>query len=319
MPPTKRRQPIDWDREAESLAKDVDATPEQVKTVFKMIKTAATVIVGGLLMWILVSPMYTIDQTEIGVVTRFGKTISTSGPGLHWKLPIVDSVHRLDLREQTNGEEMEVSIDRMPVKAKVSINWRVDATKAADFYGQYKTLKYFEENILDRMVRDSTKAIFPQYSVDGLLKSRTEAGQRIDALMDEKLKGYPVAILRAQIEDVGPPADYLNAVREKEKARERAAQEQYELERQKLQAERDVQAADAAKRANILKGEGEAQAIRLVGDAKAEAALKLGNALKSDPSIVQYKMMEQWNGTGPTYATSMNPQAWFSLPAPGGK
>lgn len=282
--------------------------------IFGAIKLAAAGVLGMFIIWVMVSPMYTIDQTQIGVVTRFGKTISTSGPGLHWKLPLVDTVHRLDLREQTNGEDMEVSIDRMPVKAKVSINWRVDATRAADFYGQYKTLKYFEENILDRMVRDSTKAVFPQYTVDGLLKARTEAGQRIDALMDEKLKGYPVSILRAQIEDVGPPEDYLNAVREKEKARERAAQEQYELERQKLQAERDVQAADAAKRAAILKGEGEAQAIRLVGEAKAEAATKLAEALKSDPALVQYKMMEQWNGVAPVYATSATPQAWFELP-----
>lgn len=295
----------------------LDEVKEKASGIFGLVKTAAVAIVGLFLMWIVVSPMYTIDQTEIGVVTRFGRTITTSGPGLHWKLPIIDTVHRLDTREQTNGEDMEVSIERMPVRAKVSINWRIDPTKADKFYGEYRSLKYFEENLLDRLLRDAAKAVFPQYTVDGLLKGRQEAGVKIDGLLDEKLKGYPVVVLRAQIEDVSPPVDYLNAVREKEKARERAAQELHELERAKLVSEREVQQADAEARAVLLRKKAEADGIKLVGDAKAAAARLLADAIAANPSIVNYKMMEQWNGVAPTYANSAAPQAWFTVPTPG--
>ena len=46
---------------------------------------------------VVLSSYYTVNQNEAGAVIRFGKLISTEDvqPGLHFKLPFIDSVHTI--------------------------------------------------------------------------------------------------------------------------------------------------------------------------------------------------------------------------------
>ncbi len=50
----------------------------------------STILIGVIILlvvWIVPSVVYTVDQKEVGVVTRFGEYVRTTPPGLQWKLP----------------------------------------------------------------------------------------------------------------------------------------------------------------------------------------------------------------------------------------
>src|SRR5215472_1307190 len=56
----------------------------------------------GLLFLLIISgSWYTIDQTQRGVLLRNGAFIEVEQPGLHFKLPIIESVYKIDIQTHT--------------------------------------------------------------------------------------------------------------------------------------------------------------------------------------------------------------------------
>ena len=44
---------------------------------------------------------YTVDQTERGVMLRYGAVIGTAQPGLGFKIPLIDSVEKVSVKTIT--------------------------------------------------------------------------------------------------------------------------------------------------------------------------------------------------------------------------
>tara|TARA_B100000029_G_scaffold128997_2_gene122538 strand:- start:407 stop:1366 length:960 start_codon:yes stop_codon:yes gene_type:complete len=73
----------------------------------------------ALILFLLYSSLYTVDANENGVVLRFGKYVDTTLPGLHFKLPIVDSVYKVKVDYQ-HKEEFGFRTIRSGVKTQYS-------------------------------------------------------------------------------------------------------------------------------------------------------------------------------------------------------
>ena len=52
------------------------------------------------LLVILFSASYTIDEGERGVILRLGKIVGEAGPGLHFKLPVINSIEKISVQIQ---------------------------------------------------------------------------------------------------------------------------------------------------------------------------------------------------------------------------
>ena len=62
--------------------------------------TLILIILGVLILFVLPSDMYTLDETEQAIITQFGRPVggAKTSPGLHFKLPIIQDVHLFDKR-----------------------------------------------------------------------------------------------------------------------------------------------------------------------------------------------------------------------------
>lgn len=75
------------------------------------------------------SSAYTVRETDVVIVTQFGRQVGTpvTSPGLHWKIPFIQSVHRIERRLL----EWDGPVSEMPTKDKTYISveafarWRV--------------------------------------------------------------------------------------------------------------------------------------------------------------------------------------------------
>ena len=56
-----------------------------------------------LLAWLTI---YTIEEGHVGIVKRFGKAISQVDPGIHLKIPFVDGIEKMEVRQRKNVEEL---------------------------------------------------------------------------------------------------------------------------------------------------------------------------------------------------------------------
>ena len=124
-------------------------------------KTIITVLVGIILVF---SSIYTVNEGHIGIVKRFSEAKEQVNPGLHFKIPLIDSVEEIEVRTRKNEEKMASSTkEQMPVTVSVSVNWTVDKAAALELFRQYGGLSQFENRILDPRFRSATKDVIPQF------------------------------------------------------------------------------------------------------------------------------------------------------------
>ena len=102
-----------------------------------------------------------------------------------------------------------------------------------------------------------------------------------------------------QIENIILPRKYINSIETKQTEKNLAAAEEHKLERQRLEALRAVNTADAQARGILKVAEAEAQSILLKGKAEAEAIEAKAKALKDNPLIVKLTEAQAWDGKLP--------------------
>jgi regulator of protease activity HflC (stomatin/prohibitin superfamily) len=262
------------------------------------VKTIISAVVGLIL---LMGSIYTVNEGHIGIVKRFSEAKEQVNPGLHFKVPFIDSVEEIEVRTRKNEEKMASSTkEQMPVTVSVSVNWTVDKTAALELFRQYGGLSQFESRILDPRFRSATKDVIPRFDAEKLIQDRASAIQAIEANLIEEMKDFPVTVDNIQIENIQLPAKYLTSIETKQTEKNLAAAEEHKLARQNLEAQRDVNTAKAKADGIKLVAIAEAESIRIKGLAEAEAITAKAKALGDNPLIVKLTEAQNWDGKLPT-------------------
>lgn len=224
------------------------------------------------------SSLYIVNETQRGIRLKFGEVVETDiKPGLHVKIPVYNTVRLFDTRLQTldGTPSRYLTGDRKGVIVDSFVQWKiVDVTR------------YYEATAGDEQV--SMRLIAPR--VDESL--RNEFGRRTlgeivseqrDELMSRPIEelnkalrdSMGVAILDIRVKQIDLPAEVSNSVYERmrterqREAREYRAQGQEQSERIRAAVDRgrEVILATAERDADILRGEGDAEATGIYAKA----------------------------------------------------
>lgn len=265
---------------------------------------------------VIVLSYYTIPEGHVGIVKRWGKAIAQVEPGLHFKVPFMDFVEQIEVRQRKNVEELAAATqNQLPITAKVSINWTVNVESAMALFIKYGGLTQFEDRILDPKLRSAAKAALSKFPADQLIRNRQAAVARIMENMVAELEGFPVTINSPQIENIVLPPVYAQAVLQKEQARENAEREKHNLERQRLEALQKVNTAEAEASAKRLAADAEAYKVLVEAKAEADAIRLVTEQLTQSPRYIELQRVKQWNGVLPRTALSGDAQVLLSLGA----
>lgn len=275
-------------------------------------KTGKITGVIAVLLGIVWMVFYTIDEGHVGIVKRFGEATTQVNPGLHLKVPFADSVEELEIRTRKNSETLKAStFEQMPVQAEVSVNWTVIRSEAFELYKNYGGLDQFENRILDPRLRSAAKDALARFKAEEIVQNRGKVIQKIEETLLSTMAEFPVKLDSAQIENLVLPAKYLQSIETKQTEKNLAAAEKHRLERQKLEAQREVNTAEAKRDAEKARADGsayaimteakaEAEAIRMKGLAEAEAMKEKADAIKASKVLVEYVKAQNWDGKMPT-------------------
>jgi regulator of protease activity HflC (stomatin/prohibitin superfamily) len=270
------------------------------------------IVIGLIVIATLWSALYTIDEGHVGIVKRFGEATTQVSPGLHYKIPIADTVNELEIRTRKNSEALKAStFEQMPVQVEVSVNWTVNRSEAFELYKNYGGLDQFENRILDPRLRSAAKDALARFKAEQIIQNRGQVISRIEDTLADAMGDFPVKLDSVQIENLVLPAKYLQSIETKQTEKNLAAAEKHRLERQKLEAQREVNTAEAQRDAEKARADGsayaitveaqaQAEAIRVKGIAEAETMQKKSNAIKNNKILVDYVKALQWNGQMPT-------------------
>ena len=225
----------------------------------------ALVIVAGAL-YVAYNAFYTVDESERAVVLRLGAFDSIQSPGLHWKIPFVDSiedkVNVTQIREHSLKASM-LTADENIVDVSMTVEYRAADPKAyaLNVRDPQSTISHAAESALRHVVGS---ALLEQVLTTGRDQVQTLVKERLQ----DYLNRYNVGIQLAQLKitDAAPPSAVQDAFDDVIKAREdqqRLINEAQAYANQIVpvaqgQAQRQLAEAEAYRQEVIAKAQGEA-------------------------------------------------------------
>jgi regulator of protease activity HflC (stomatin/prohibitin superfamily) len=235
---------------------------------------------------------YTVDQGERAVLLRWGQAVSVEGPGLHFKLPFIESVVKMSVREQKEEfKQQAYSQDQQPATVQVSVNYRLPDANVLDVYTRYGT--EYPSILIDTQLPRRMKEVFGLFSAQAMIQDRTKLGAEVEKSLEGALDNRGIQIVSVQVEDVSFSDAYETAV----ESRMRSVVAQYQAEAEKA---RRITNADAAAYEVKAAADAQAHAIAVKGQAEAQAIKARSDALQSNPNLVALTAAEKWNGILPT-------------------
>lgn len=251
------------------------------------------------------SSVYTVEEGHIGIVKRFSEAKEQVNPGLHYKVPFIDSVEEIEVRTRKNVEEMgSATSEQMPVTVTVSVNWTVEKEAGLDLFKKYGGLVQFENRILDPRFRSATKDAVPKFTAESMIQDRASVINMIEANLVDEMAGFPVQVDNIQIENISLPPKYLQSIETKQKAKNLADAEKFNLATQKLVAAQETNIAEAKAKGIDLVAAAEARSIEIKGTAEAAAIKAKAEALKGNNLIIKLTEAQNWDGALPQYMMS---------------
>ncbi|MGE5510998.1 MAG: protease modulator HflC [Bacteroidota bacterium] len=219
---------------------------------------------------------FIVHQNEQALVLEFGKPKRViQEPGLHWKIPIVETVDYFDKRI--------LDLDTQPLEVTASDQKRI----VVDAFARYKVvdpLKFYQTVRDERMVRSRLSPIVESAMrrvlggvtfQDVVRDKREDLMKRIARQVNEEGKDFGLEVVDVRIKRADLPEqnsksvfDRMRAERQREAAEFRA-QGAAEANRIKATADREatVIKAEATKKGELLRGEGDAERNRIFADA----------------------------------------------------
>lgn len=200
---------------------------------------------------LLLGTFVTIPAGYCGVLTTFGAASpNVLFPGLHVKLPFVQSVVQMNVQVQKNQiTEHAASLDLQDVEAAVATNWSIDPSDSSWIYQRVGMEEALNDRIIQPVVSNAIKAVVAHYNAEELVEKRDQVRQQIEDLIRNNLKPYHVnvAVDGVSITNFEFSPEYETAIENKQVAQQRAQQAEYELQQAKVEAERQIAQAQAQK------------------------------------------------------------------------
>jgi regulator of protease activity HflC (stomatin/prohibitin superfamily) len=191
-----------------------------------------------------------VQPYQKGVIERLGRYQRTVQPGLTLIIPFVDSIQKVDMREQVVDVPPQEVITKDNVVVTVDAIVYFEATdpvklvyNVADFY-----------NAATKLAQTNLRNVVGEMELDAALTSRDHINAKLREVLDDATDKWGVRVVRVEIKRIDPPADVTEAMHRQMKA-----------EREKRAAILD---ADGLRQAQVLKAEGEAEAVKRVADAE---------------------------------------------------
>jgi membrane protease subunit HflK len=249
---------------------------------------------------------YTVAPHEQAVVMRFGKFHEVAMPGLHFKLPLADTVLKVSTEEHSlrlpfgttetmpaSGSEDETLMlngDLNTAGVEWTVQWRV--TDPANFVFRFPgdDPDDFARQLVTTVARTVMNRLVGDYSFDEVIGGKRgdiahEARQATQAILDEFQCGITVPALQMQRvtppNEVKPAFDRVNsAIQEKQKLENEA-----EIERNRL-----LPQALAAKDRVIREAQGYADRRKAESQGEIEALLAKYHAYQKAPDVTRQRL-----------------------------
>lgn len=234
-----------------------------------------TLILGGVLaaLLILVNSFFVVDQRETALLFKFGEAQGQDyKAGLHFKLPMIESVKKFDNRVLTldNQTETFLTVEKKNVEVDFFVKWRI-----ADIGNYYRATggdDAVAENRLAAIINPGLRAEFGSRTIQQAISGeRDEIMAALEKTAQTRVKELGIELVDVRIKSINLPRSVSDSVYERMRAeRTRVASDLRargfeEAEKIRAEADRSAQTtiAESYREAEKLRGEGDARTAEI--------------------------------------------------------
>ena len=253
-----------------------------------------------ILLWAM-APFAVVPAGHRGVLTTFGKVdTEVYAEGIHFRWPIAQTMHLLDVRIQKGeGDGEAASKDLQVVHTKVAVNYHLRPDRVSNTIREVGDLEAVENRLILPAVQEAVKASTAKYTAEELVTKRPEVRDAIRSALIERLGKHDVVVDEFSIVNFQFSKSFNEAIEAKTTA-----------EQLKLKAERDLQRIRVEAEQKVASAEAEARSLALQRQQVTSELLKLREIEN------QRRAIEKWDGRMPTY-TAGDSVPFIQIPAQG--
>jgi membrane protease subunit HflC len=241
-------------------------------------------LVGGLVAALIImalivayGTLFTVYQTRQALVVRLGQPVGgpITEPGLHYKIPLIDSVISIDKRilDLENPAQEVIASDQKRLVVDAFARYRIN--DALKFYQTVGTVEGANLQ-LSILLNSALRRVLGEATLTQVVRDQREhLMARVREQLDNEAQGYGIAVVDVRIRRADLPEQNSQAVyqrmqteRQQEAAQFRAQGTQKGQEI-RAKADRDVTVllADAQSKGEQIRGEGDAERNRIFAEA----------------------------------------------------
>ncbi|MHC4573022.1 MAG: protease modulator HflC [Planctomycetota bacterium] len=225
---------------------------------------------------LLAASVFTVDETEQAIVTQLGKYVRTvNEPGLHFKVPFLQNVHKFEDRvlEYDAAAAKIITSDKKHLVIDNYARWRI-----VEPLKLYQTVRneFGAQARLDDIVFSEIREELARHTLTEVVSvNRAALMEKVGEQCGIKAREYGVEVIDVRIKRADLPAEVAHSVYARMKAERQRIAKKYrsegEEEAVKIRAatdkERTILLAESYRQAEKLKGEGDAEAIKVYAEA----------------------------------------------------
>jgi len=254
-----------------------------------------TMLLGLIVAVILLTAVFSfqLNQTDVAVITTFGRPAVVETPGLHFRWPFpFQKVYRFDKRircfEGSSGKLEETATrDGHNILAGIYVDYRIGNPEV--FFKQLKDIPNAEE-VLNNLMRSEKNSAFGLYNFNQIVNTDPkklkldEIQNQIKSNLITQTEKFGIDVVGVGINSLGVPKTITEKVFDRMVA-ERKQFADRSIAEGKSKAREIRISADRDRTIALAEAEARAQRIRAEGDAKAAESYK---TFSQDPALAEF-------------------------------
>lgn len=234
------------------------------------------------------SAVFVVFEGQQAIVLQFSKVKKDSddsavvyGPGLHFKIPFIAEVRKLDARIQTldGAPDRFVTSEKKDLIVDSFVKWRIN--DFSSFYLRTRGDLQYAETLLKQKVNNGLRTNFGSRTIKEIVSGERSALMK-DALIQasESASELGIEVLDVRVKQINLPTEVSNSIYQRMRAERTAVAKEHRSEgKEKAETIRagvdrrvTVLLAEAERNARIVRGEGDAEAANIYASAYSKDA-----------------------------------------------
>ncbi|ENY73902.1 protease modulator HflC [Aeromonas diversa] len=237
--------------------------------------------------------VFVVDEGQRGIVVQFGK-VKRDGeglpklyePGLHFKVPLIDNVRKMDARIQTLDGQADrfVTSEKKDLIIDSYVKWKIE-----DFSKYYLATgggnRMQAEALLKRKINNGLRSEIGNRTIKDIV-----SGER-GAVMEDALKKMArsselgIKVVDVRIKQINLPTEVSNSIYQRMRAERNAVAREH---RSQGREKAEVLRADIDRKVTVMLADAESHARQLRGEGDAEAAKIYAESYKKEPEFFSF-------------------------------